>query len=199
MKNTKRSPFLKVAAVMFAAIMIMSCVTSGTLAKYTSTGTASATATVAKWSIKASGTEIAATDPTIDFDLFSTVYDTDGTSAEQDVAGNTIAPGTSGKFNLEVKNESEVNAQYSIDFTVTNDSNVPLEFSTDDGANWSSTLSDVAATDLAMNNTGTTTIQWRWAYERDGKDAEDTGLGIAAQTAAPQVKVEATITATQVD
>jgi hypothetical protein len=49
------------------------------------------------------------------------------------------------------------------------------------------------------------TIYWRWVYENGtgdtltANDATDTALGFAANTAAPEVEIVATVTATQVD
>lgn len=212
MEKAKRSPFMRIAGVMLGASLLMTCVISGTLAKYTSSATGSDTATVAKWSIKVSNTEIAANNPTVAFNLFDTVKDSDATTEESDVAATKIAPGTSGKFDLKIVNESEVTAMYAIDFTVTNDSDIPLEFSTD-GTNWKASIDDldIAASDdtkLGMetnSNSATKTIYWRWAFEKTDDSSTgntaDTLLGIKAQSTdnIPTVTVSATITATQVD
>lgn len=178
---------------------------SGTYAKYTSKASGEATATVAKWQIKANGTDITVDDAKITFDLFKTINDTGNTAEETDVANKKIAPGTAGKFDLKIDNLSEVTAEYSIDFVLTNSSNIPIEFSTN-GTDWTTTLSTINSTDNLNAFTGTdpdtadtdtVTIQWRWAF--NGNDVTDTTLGIAAQTTAPTVKVTATLTATQVD
>ena len=89
----------------------------GTYAKYTSDASGSSTATVAKWQIKANGTDITVDDATIAFNLFETINDTANTAQETDVKAGLIAPGTAGSFNLKVKNESEVTAKYSIDLS----------------------------------------------------------------------------------
>ena len=197
MKKTKRSPFMRIAGFMLAVSLLMTCVISSTMAKYTSAATGSDTATVAKWSVKVNGSEIAVSPAaTVDFGLFDTVKDSNGADEETDVATGKIAPGTSGEFTLTIENSSEVNAQYAIDFTVTNDANIPLEFSAD-GTEWKTSLEGVTDT-IAMSATATKTIYWRWAFEQTDVttgDAADTALGIAA----PTVTVSATITATQVD
>lgn len=197
MKKTKRSPFMRIAGFMLAASLLMTCVISSTMAKYTSAATGSDTATVAKWSVKVNGGEIAVSPAaTVDFGLFDTVKDSNGTDEETDVATGKIAPGTSGEFTLTIENSSEVNAQYAINFTVTNDANIPLEFSAD-GTEWKTSLEGVTDT-IAMSATATKTIYWRWAFEQTDVatgDAADTALGIAA----PTVTVSATITATQVN
>lgn len=204
MEKAQRSPFLRIAGVMLGATLLMTCVLSGTLAKYTSSADGSAKATVAKWSIEVNDTEIAVSPAaTVDFKLFDTVKDTNGTDDETDVVSGKIAPGTSGSFDLKVENTSEVTATYAIDFDVTNEKNIPLEFSVD-GTTWKMSIDDldIAATNIAMNGNATKTIQWRWAFEQTditAGDTADTALGIAAQGTAPEVTVSATITATQVD
>ena len=213
MKNENKTT--RLAIIVLALTMVVVMLVSGTFAKYTSEASGTDTATVAKWSIKVGtgdGVEIAGTSATIDFDLFSTIKDEDG-NAENDVAGvasntavgNTaasaklIAPGTSGSFDMIIKNESEVNATYSIAFSSSN-TDIPIEFSTDGGDNWSTTLSSANITDQAINMNSaaqTKTVQWRWLYN-NSRDANDTALGVAAQTSAPSVTLTATITATQV-
>lgn len=173
---------------------------AGTYAKYTSNASGSSTATVAKWQIKANGTDITVDDATIAFNLFETINDTGNTAVETDVINNKIAPGTSGKFDLKIDNLSEVTAEYSIDFVLTNTSNIPIEFSTD-GTTWTTTLDTINSTSNLTAGTGTdtVTVQWRWVF--NGNDGTDTTLGIAAQATdtAPIVIVKATLTATQVD
>ena len=64
------------------------------------------------------------------------------------------------------------------------------------------------ATAINMGQTASTlTVKWRWAftgndstnYTSTQTDATDTALGFAANTAAPTVQVNATVTVTQVD
>ena len=212
MKNDKITRF---AILILALTMITLMIVSGTFAKYTSSATGSDTATVAKWSIKVGsgdGVEIAGSSSTVSFDLFSTIKDEDGGS-EADVAGKAsgtavgstsatakiIAPGTSGSFDIIVKNESEVNATYSIAFE-SNNTSIPIEFSTD-GTTWKSTLSEANVTNAAINMNSaaqTKTVYWRWAYNVSAaRDTTDTNLGVAAQTSPASVTLSATISATQ--
>lgn len=180
---------------------------SGTYAKYTSEVSGASTATVAKWSITVNGDELATENSTVTFDLFETINDTGNTADETDVADGLIAPGTAGSFNLKVKNESEVTAKYAISFVVS-ESDIPLEFSTDNGTTWTDSITAPAEKTLAVKAAeDTITVQWRWAfngsdstnYKTTQNDVTDTTLGIAAQTTAPTVKVTTTLTATQVD
>ena len=208
----KKNRTLRVSALLLALTLITTCFVGGTFAKYTSSTTGNDVATVAKWSFKVNGAEFATTSPqTLSFNLFDTINDTGDTDDETDVADTKIAPGTAGKFALTVKNDSEVNATYSVALTETNASNVPLQYSVD-GTTWKDSIADVAMsayTDkaIAMNGgTDTVTVYWRWVFEGGSvghagqTDGTDTALGIAAQEASvPSVQITANVTATQVD
>lgn len=199
MNNTRKrsSMMVRLVAVLAVVMMFTMCFVGGTFAKYTSSGTGTDTATVAKWDIRVNGSEIATSD-TFTFDLFQTITDSDLTSAENDIApadGSIIAPGTSGKFSIAIQNLSQVNATYAIDYTVTNTGNIPVEFSTN-GTDWKTDINELDVTNVAIGlGTDTTvTVQWRWVF--DGNDTTDTALGSAATAT---LTVAATVTATQVD
>ena len=209
----KKNRITRLAILLLALTMVVLILVSGTYAKYTSTATGTDSVTVAKWSIgvKSNGgtaKEIAVQpETTVEFNLFDTINDTGNAADEEDVSDNLIAPGTAGSFSLQVVNSSEVTAKYGITYTVTNSENVPLKFSTDNGAHWSNDLTtlntsiDDTNSVIAIGGSSTaTTVLWKWDYE-DDRDAADTTLGIKGQTAggAPTVTVLATITATQVD
>ena len=188
-----------IIAVLLVLCCVTTCFVGGTFSKYTSSVTlAEQSATVAKWEIKVNEQEISVDSaPTINFDLFGTaIKDTDGTSEESDVADNKIAPGTTGKFTIKVENKSEVNATYAIDYTVTNTANIPVKFSVNGGRNWSDTLNDVSATNIAMTNgSAEITVQWKWEFDATGNN--DTSFGI--KDTLDEIKVSATITVEQVD
>ena len=202
MKNNKTVKFM--ALVLFVTILAIILV-SGTYAKYTTSATGSDFATVAKWSIKLGDEDIAkSTEKTFSIDLFSTITNTDG-SEEKNVKktdGTLIAPGTMGSFTLlSLKNESEVNAKYSVTYTLSNESGVPLEFTTnkDDESSWKSdfTAVNISNEALATNATATTaTVYWRWAFTKDtARDTSDTTLG----TTTPTVTLTAEIDVEQAD
>lgn len=196
----KGNKILKFAgATLFVSVLAVILVSS-TYAKYTSSASGSDTATVAKWSIKLNNQDITQVE-SVNFGLFDTIYDTDGETVEGDVAEGKIAPGTSGKFNLELENDSEVTAEYTINFTLTGAEGLPLEFSLD-GQTWGD-LNNVTAQTLAMDDAETTevnegkatvTVEWRWAYENNA-DATDTGFGIDAS----DVEVTAELVVSQKD
>ena len=203
MNNTRKrsSMMVRLVAALAVTMMFTMCFVGGTFAKYTSSGTGTDTATVAKWSFKVGETDIATTD-TFTFDLFKTIKDSDGINNETEmnpVDGSIIAPGTQGSFDLVLKNESQVTAQYAIDYTVTNNNDIPVKFSVDGGTTWTNDLADVAASDstkLAANS-GTTTIKVQWKWDFNGSDDSfDTALGIGGNAV---LTVKAEVTATQVD
>ena len=193
----KNKFFIAGLVTVFVALVSLTLVSS-TWAKYTSTVSGQDSARVAKWAWEYKGEAL--TTDTVKFDLFETILDSDLTNAETDVDVNgaaddatVIAPGTSGQFVVLLENNSEVNATYEIDYTVTNANNIPVEFSVN-GGSWG-TLEDVTATVIAMNGGAAQyTIQWRWVF--DGDDSVDTPLGIAGSA---EIIVHAKITMTQVD
>lgn len=202
MKNNKL--FIAGLVTVFVALCSLTLVSS-TWAKYTSTASGTDSARVAKWSWQYNTYD---TDKVL-IDLFndSKVYELDvnnNPSIEADLhvaqGEALIAPGTGGKFALEVTNNSEVTGKVAFDFEVTG-ADVPLEFKVDNG-DWSSNLSDISSENVAMGATKTVTIYWRWLYERGANESEieandkaDTVLGIASET----VTVSVTINFEQVD
>ena len=201
MNNTKNrsSMMVRLVAVLAVTMMFTMCFVGGTFAKYTTSGTGTDSATVAKWDIKVGGTNIA-TNATFTFDLFKTIKDSNGTADETDMSpvdGTIIAPGTRGSFDIVIKNDSEVNATYAIDYTVTNTNNIPVKFSVD-GTNWFDDINylDVRSVAINMGATATVTVQWMWEFERTDGDTQDTTLGSAATAT---LTVAAAVTATQVD
>ena len=204
MNNTRKrsSMMARLVAVLAVVMMFTMCFVGGTFAKYTSRGTGTDSTRVAKWDIRVNGSEIATSD-IFTFDLFQTITDSDLISAETDIApadGSIIAPGTSGKFSIAIQNLSHVNAKYSIDYTVTNTDNIPVEFSTN-GTDWKTNINDLDVTNVAIGlGTDTTvTVQWRWRFEADNVtegDNADTTLG---KDGTATLEVSAKVTATQVD
>lgn len=187
-----------ITCFIFLLTMIAMTLVAGTYAKYASTASGADTVVVANWSFKVNGEEIAVEGDkkTIDFGLFHTILDSDG-SKETDVKAGVIAPGTSGSFEFNLENTSDVTAQYSIDFDVKNENSIPIEFSLD-GANWSKKLNNITAgaeTILPIKGTKAVTIKWRWVF--DGDSTIDTSLGTKEK--APTITVKATVNAAQVD
>ncbi len=221
----KKHNMMRVASALAVVTLLSTSVISGTLAKYTSTASGtSVAATVAKWSFKVGvgGTDVTATNDitgtnTFDFDLFGSIKDAGGTADETDVTGKrVIAPGTSGQITLALKNDSQVNTKYNIEFSAVNDGNIPLKYAIAQGTNtsysaldWKDSVQDLNEQNKALNvgesNTTSYTVYWKWDYEVDTdgstktRDDSDTMLGVGAQTDAATATITATVTATQVD
>jgi hypothetical protein len=201
MKNNKLAKFM---ALVLLVTLLAVILVSGTYAKYTTAVSAKDTATVARWNITLNGEDISkGTQKTLKLGLFDTINDTDFTSEESDVTAGKIAPGTTGQFEIaKLINNSDVNAQYKITYSIDNNNNIPLEFSKDKNAadsEWKS-LSDFSMNNfeaLSKDSTegvSTGTIYWRWKFERND-DSADTDFGINT----PEVVVTATITVEQAD
>ena len=207
----KKNNMMRIASVLLVAVLLSTCVISGTFAKYTSAIKAEDSAIVAKFAVKAFGEDAVAND-TATVEIFNTVYDTKGvdnfataTGVDDvevrnaaDDAAPIVAPGTWGKFSYTLENESDVVVTYAVDYTI-EEAGIPLLWSID-GTNWTDTLADVSATQIAIDGDDVTiTIYWQWAYEQTDVatgDATDTSLGHTG-TAAPSITID--VTFTQVD
>ena len=111
----KKYSSLRIASILLMLVLITSCVISGTFAKYTTSGSSSDSARVAKWGVvvNATGDEV--------------VYDTilgagNVNTKELDIVSsgsvNKIAPGTKGEFcKFEISGQPEVSVK--ILYTVT--------------------------------------------------------------------------------
>lgn len=191
----KENKIVKLACVTLMLTMISLFLVAGTYAKYTSTASGTDATVVGKWSFLVNGNEIATKESsTINFGLFDTILDEDG-NAETNVASGLIAPGTRGAFEFELQNTSDVTAQYQIDFEITNNNNIPIEFSID-GTNWDNELVVEPSEDTILeigSGVKTQTIMWRWSF--NGDDAADTFLG--SMETSPTITVSATVIATQ--
>ncbi|MBR1802460.1 MAG: hypothetical protein IJ777_00560 [Clostridia bacterium] len=209
----KSNSLIKFTTFVLLITIVAIVLVSGTYARYTSTASGTDTATVAKWSFKVGGTDIAGTTEKtgMTFDIFSTLKGADATTAEANVKtkdGSMIAPGTGGSFKIALENTSDVTAEYRVVYTIEkNTDNIPLEFSKD-GSTWSKNISSITQdyTEIAIGaKADTTTVYWRWSFEGSDStdykttqtDETDTTLGIKGSAASVQVK--ATIEARQVD
>ncbi len=187
MNKTKKSGFLKIAGLMAAVMMLTTCVVAGTMAKYTSSGTADlADVTPAHWNITANGNALTTPVSGLEWTIYK--EGTEQKVEDSSVTSGKIAPGTWGYATIEIKNESEVAATLTVTgFTAPDENSTGLEFgctyATDkqttyaniSGANAVSGLSNVA---LAKGASIYLYVYYQWAY--DGDDTHDTALGTAA-------------------
>ena len=196
----KDNKLVKVFLIALLIVMVGLILVSGTYAKYTTTFTGSDTATVAKFKVSSNTTAET-------FDLFKTAKEVDGTTADAEVVNGKVAPGTGGKFDIQLTNDSDVKVNYAISLKETNESNIPIEYSLD-GTTYvtAANFASVSAADLAIGSTTqTVSVYWRWAFE--GKDStnykttqtDTTDYTLGTASTAPTVKVEVSTVFTQVD
>lgn len=200
----KKSKSMRIASLLLVLVLVTTCFVGTTFAKYTSSVEATATATVAKWDVSVNDTSLTVEKPSVTFDLFTTILDSDNTNAEKDVKAGLIAPGTSGKFNLKVHNASEVTASYAITLKETNNKGIPILYSADGKTYYEANdtnLLNALKGNLAIGaGDALETVYWKWAYSENAtQDASDTAIGAYGTATAPTVAVTATITVTQVD
>lgn len=196
------------------AVVMTAYSVSGTYAKYTSSFTGETdTARVAKWAFTVGDAEGAVAEQNFTFDLFAALKEEDAWTNETDVVAKNndfvIAPGTGGYVEIDLANDSEVNATYTVAFELDNAYNVPVEFRISRGgqvlANWDTDLEyfNTFLEEVAIENNGGEdylTIEWRWPFNDSaisGKDDEiDTKFGLDG---IDTIKVYATVVAEQVD
>lgn len=191
----KRNKFFILGLIAaFVAVLSLTLV-SGTWAKYTQTVTGTANAQVAKWSVKVNDATLASDSQFINFDLFKTIKDSDGTSDEQDVKAGKIAPGTQGQFKFVLTNNSDVNVKATVNLTVTNEKNIPVVLTyTGNGETDATIPTQIVIDKIGMSGSSEITFNWEWPFE--GNDTTDTGLGLEGTAA---ITVSAEITFTQID
>ncbi|MBQ8392154.1 MAG: hypothetical protein IJX51_00125 [Clostridia bacterium] len=98
-----KNKYIKLASILLILCLITSCVISGTLAKYTTGGTATDSARVAKWGVNIS---------VVGDNAFKTAYGTTVVSSDTD---NVVAPGTKGTLAaVTVSGQPEVKVNYAV-------------------------------------------------------------------------------------
>ena len=191
---------LSILAVLLLAVAISAYSVGGTYAKYTTTANVTGSAPVAKWAfeVTANGEAVG----TENFDLSTTIYDTNGDAAETDVAEGYIAPGTYGSFDVELDGTgTQVSYTYGVTFTLGDAVPTNIKFYSDEDRQQE--IEPVNGVYTAASGTvlvgGTqvngATIYWMWDYETTDGDADDTADGEAAEP----MLVNISFTATQAD
>lgn len=163
-RNSKKSggDFMnrKKKKLLVIALLLLFGITAGyvanTYAKYTAQVSGSGNITVAKWAFEEDNDSIS-----IDIDL-------DDAFDVTTLAGDRIAPGTSGSFDIELSN---ANSEVGVDFTITlTNSNAP--------ANLTFTTGSTITGQIAAGGTLTVPVEFEWPYSTgDADDAEDTTDG----------------------
>lgn len=216
----KKNYMMRLAAVLLVLVLLSTCVISGTFAKYTTAGTATDSATVAKWGVKI-------TAETKD----NNEYEADFGSVDGQVIVNadvkTLAPGVGVNFasiNITGTPEVEVKVTYAATleltgWSITSGEYMPLVFVIN-GEEYSfagvgaanidafeAKIAEIIAaysqqydegTDLSTKAVQELTVSCYWAFSTsEENDVKDTALGDLAT--APTVNLTITCTVTQVD
>lgn len=209
MKETRKGILLMLVLMLF---VVGTYLVTGTYAKYTTEVTGTSETTIAGWAWEINEEALTKDSTTYELNLFETIKDSNTTDSEANVKAGLIAPGTSGQFEIKVKNNSEVDATYAYNFNVTNGLGANIQWS-DNNSEWTDNIADlnVSASLLKIGSeTATKTIYWKWAFEEGAnaeeiavQDAKDTEVGFNAATATnannKKIIVTATLNLVQVD
>ena len=196
----------KVASLLLALALILTCGVAGTIAQYQKSVDGSSTANVASFKVGATDSNGTAT-----FNIFDTVTDSDG-STENEVATGKIAPGTTGTYKVTLTNDSDVKVNYALKVELVNGTGVytdagnatlngkkiPLEFALSSATSVSAvqssewvSIDNLSSSSAGLQGTtgtlaiGSTTqtkeaknLYWRWAFT-DGQDPNRDALDTA--------------------
>lgn len=216
-----KNKFLKLASVLVILCLITTCGVSSTFAKYTTGGTASDSARVAKWGVNVTVTGENA---------FKTTY---GTTVQSSGTHKVVAPGTNGNLGavtITGTPEVAVNVTYDVSLTLTGwtdgaNEYCPLVFTiggetygltgikTSSGVTPAHTYGTIAqlisavegaieginnsyAAGTNLSGKGNISASWEWAFSGND-DAKDTALGTALTP--PTVEFSLTVSVTQID
>ena len=219
----RSSMMVRLVAVLAVTMMFTMCFVGGTFAKYTTSKSATDTATVAKWGVNITGTADTFKETYAKNDNSFTLHAKTVVSTE-----DVVAPGTSGSmaaFAIAGTPEVAVRVEFTGTLTLSNNwldatgkYYCPIEITVGNttlkGTNYSSAAKfersvnaqiatykkDYAAgTDLSGISSDAPAITWTWAFEGND-DVNDTGLGnqVAVNNAAT-ISLEVTVTVTQID
>lgn len=218
---------MRAASGLLVAVLLTTCVISGTFAKYTTKSEGSDSARVATWGFKDESSIV------LD-NLFKNAYNNDDNNETvKSVDGkDVIAPGTNGFATFQFKYSGaqttpEVGYTFnvstagsSIKDAIKNNNNIQWKLDNGSWGTWNQMITAIEALDgnvaadtdkntpadyyapntlpTAFNeNNQEHTVSWQWKFDESNNDATDTEMGNAADLADVTLKI--TITATQVD
>ena len=225
----RKNKTMRVASLLLVAVLLTTCVISGTYAKYVTSGETSDTARVAKFGVKV----------TANSDLFLAMYETDDANYDEtysvvadDATTHVVAPGTEGDIaaaGLTGKPEVAVRVSYeNVDFEIgdnwvvgeEDDFYCPLVITVNDteikGSSYTAAADFEAAveaaisavtadfdanTDLSAATDADVEVSWAWPFSTSAdNDVLDTELGDAAAAGtAATVSLKYDVTVTQID
>ena len=189
--------------VALALTLVSMTLMGGTVAKYTTTVSGSAEATVAKFAFDLNGATQASDSAAINLkDLFKSTYGNGKEVKSKADSAPVVAPGTSGYVKLEVKNNGEVAITPQFVITETNTAGIPLEYAitktSDSPADWE-TATAIRNQDLGniavgtTGNTGSFYLHWKWSTAESDGDKTDTAFGIKESLDKITLEIECTV------
>lgn len=199
----------RLGALALALTLVSTCLMGGTLAKYVTEVTGTATAMVAKWSFDAKNGEKSISTENYEVNLTNTKYQ------ETDILDGVIAPGTEGSFKIVVDaTGSDVGVDYTINIekasSMVKDLPKHLVFSTKpiNASNTGQSLADLGTGDPLSGTINyndakkdkEVTVYWKWPYEI-GEDDQKKATNNAQDTTDStigEITLNITVTGTQV-
>lgn len=193
----------RLGALALALTLVSTCLMGGTLAKYVTEVTGTATATVAKWSFTANEQTSSFTGIDLGDTTHRKAYN--GT----DINEGVIAPGTEGSFDIVVDaTGSEVGVAYQIKFSnlVNKPANLKFYEGYEDG-NFTKEISELVDFEgftgtieaNAETRTVIKTVYWQWPYETGDSNADKVKHnGEDTLDAGKKIMLDITVTGTQV-
>lgn len=217
----KKNRMMRVASGLLVAVLLTTCVISGTFAKYVTTGSGTDSARVAKFGVEITAADVMFNDSYKDgFTTYNATEEGDAITVQASTEDtNVVAPGTNGAlagFAVTGKPEVDVRVTYEptlelTGWTVDGADYCPIEITV--GGQTFKSVNDVAKlkedveaaiiaktadydanTDLSEVDDDVV-VSWTWAYEGND-DEKDTALGDAA---AATIKLTIKTTITQID
>lgn len=166
----RKSHVVRLGVLALALTLVTTSLLGGTMARYVTEVTGTATATVAAWSFTANSSDTIWTA----IDLGSTTNRDSYTAAT--IKEGVIAPGTSGSFKIALDGSgSEVGIKYAIKIAAADGTALPddLTFKVD---NTAYTLGNEIEGNIDYNTSASSmkkdvTLQWEWPFEKSGGDA----------------------------
>lgn len=205
----KRFNFGRLGALALALTLVTSCLTGGTLAKYTTSVSGTGTATVAKWAFKAGNAVGSSRFVEKSLDLKDTTVDGNV------IASGKIAPGVKGELPIYVDlSDTEVATEIKITISVEGDNTLPENLYFIKSDNKKIKASELTADGMVFNTVSLTateaakykdenlSISWEWPYETEAGDGSKTEGDSVDTSSGEEFKtsnIKVIVTGTQLD
>lgn len=205
----KRFNFGRLGALALALTLVTSCLTGGTLAKYTTSVDGTGTAMVAKWAFKAGNAVGSSSFVEKSLDLKDTTVD------ENVIASGKIAPGVKGELPIYVDlSGTEVATEIKITISVEGDNTLPKNLYFINSDNKKIKASELTADGMVFNTVSLTateaaeykdenlSISWEWPYETEAGDGTKTEGDSVDTNSGEEFKtsnIKVIVTGTQLD